>query len=231
MFPAFGVTELMWLVGGWFAKEQLGDILDAKKKAQGQGQGQGQGPNQGQRLPQAPQPAQLAEGGWSRTREEAAQVVTGGPWAPGMPQEQAVARKPLGPVALDLHIELPTEQGVWQCLQEGNEKAARTFAIALAQSGLPVAASIVSYHAFQLSQLRKATEKATEKVASDAPPAGTPVYDASPSAGTEASPPQEMLPRSKRRKEPEALPEPNGVPVVAPGEQVPAPFVPRAPAG
>jgi hypothetical protein len=227
MFPAFGVTELMWLVGGWFAKEQLGDILDAKKKVQGQGQG----PNQGQRLPQAPQPAQLAEGGWSRTREETqAQVVTGGPWAPGMPQgmpqEQAVARKPLGPVALDLHIELPTEQGVWQCLQEGNEKAARTFAIALAQSGLPVAASIVSYHAFQLGQLRKASEK----VASDAPLAGTPVYDAPP-AGTEASPPQEMLPRSKRRKEPEALPEPNGVPVVAPGEQVPAPFVPRAPAG
>lgn len=206
MFPAFGITEALWLVGGWMAKEQLGDLLDPKKRQQASAApvpqlGPGQGPGQWVPAPQALPPPQ-------------AQPHVGGAYAPGMPVDApVVARKPLGPVALDAHVEESTERDVWRCLTETDEKAARQFAVALAQGGLPVAASIVSYHAFQLGQLRQVQAAA----APPAPRPEAPVY-AAPAA---PEPPT-------KTKEREALPAANGFPVTPHEEVERAPFVPRS---
>jgi hypothetical protein len=201
----FGLTTeaIMWAVGGYMAKDQISEIL--KPKGQGGGTPTNAPP---QHMPRQLQrfnpPLQGAQG------PQAAQ--DSGEYAPGMPMGRPVSRrKPLGPVALDAHIEEGTEKGVWQCLAETNETEARQFAVALARGGLPVAAAVVSLHVHLLEQIKAAQEAhlIASGVASSTAKTSAPVY---------ASPEQ--------RKEPQALTEANGIPVIPP-QETPGPFVPR----
>lgn len=193
----FGIPDtIMYLVGGYLLKEQL-----APKVA-----------------PAPAAPAQLMPWHAPGGRDLAAPQ---GPYAPGMPVEVS-SRKPIGPVALDAHIEPHTEEGVWKCLSETNVEAARKFAVALAQSGLPVAAGVVSYHVHVLAQVKAVQEAQaaqiqaqTEAMKAQQARVQGPNYGEAPPA-----PPAERKPRATR----------NGAPVV--DVEAPAPFEPKpAPAG